>query len=205
MTQPMNDSQKNTTPASRVRIPALAWLVLAIALVAGAIAYVGSGAIGDGTSDGLPLKMHAQPKPVPGLAVVDGNGRTFQLQDLRGKFVLLNLWATWCPPCLQEMPSLDRLQAGLGSKDFEVVALSVDTGADSMKKIQAFYTQTGIRHLKVYRDVDGAAIFQLKAVGVPTTLLLDRQGNEIGRMSGTAEWDSPEIVAALRRRIDAGN
>lgn len=201
----MRDSKKETAPASRARIPALAWLVLAVAFLAGAISYVGSGAIGDGASDGLPLKMHAQPKPVPGLAVVDGNGRTFQLQDLRGKFVLLNLWATWCPPCLQEMPSLDRLQAGLGGGDFEVVALSVDTGADSMQKIQAFYTRTGILHLKVYRDVDGAAIFQLKAVGVPTTLLLDRQGNEIGRMSGTAEWDSPEIVAALRKQLVARN
>lgn len=201
----MIDTKKERAPVSRARIPALTWLVLAVAFAAGAISYFGSGAIGDGTSDGLPMKMHAQPKPVPSLAVVDGNGRTFQLHELRGKFVLLNLWATWCPPCLQEMPSLDRLQAGLGGGDFEVVALSVDTGADSMKKIQAFYTQTGILHLKVYRDVDEAAIFQLKAVGVPTTLLLDRRGNEIGRMSGTAEWDSPEIVAALRKQLVARN
>jgi len=139
------------------------------------------------------------------VAIGEKSGRTFDLKDLRGKIVLLNLWATWCPPCVQEMPSLDRLQAELGGSDFEVIALSVDTGADALQKIRSFYAEKRIERLKIYRDIEGVAIFKLKAVGIPTTLLLDRNGLEIGRMSGTAEWDSPEIVAELRKLVEARN
>jgi len=97
---------------------------------------------------------------------------------------------------------LDRLQAQLGSNEFEVMALSVDIGEDGARLVRSFYKEVGIQRLGVYQDVQGGAISQLKAVGVPTTLLIDRQGREVGRMSGEAEWDSPEIVAALRRVIE---
>lgn len=86
-----------------------------------------------------------------------------------------------------------------------MIALSVDTGADALQKIRSFYAEKRIERLKIYRDIEGVAIFKLKAVGIPTTLLLDRNGLEIGRMSGTAEWDSPEIVAELRKLVEARN
>lgn len=155
------------------------------------------------SASALPLFMRAQPVPLPDLRVLDGAGRPVDLASFRGKMVLLNIWATWCPPCRQEMPSLDRLQAQLGGGEFQVVALSVDAGAKALDQVKSFYASIGIKHLAVYLDADAAAIFTLKAVGVPTTLLLDRQGRELGRMSGTAEWDSPQIVKALQALLGA--
>ena len=120
--------------------------------------------------------------------------------DWRGKVVLLNLWATWCAPCRKEMPSLDRLQAELGSDKFEVVAVSVDkTGIDGAKK---FLDQIKVEKLGVYADPSVRLGSALKAIGMPSTVLIDREGREIGRLVGPAEWDSDEakhlIQAALR-------
>ncbi|WP_454909505.1 TlpA family protein disulfide reductase [Variovorax gossypii] len=181
------------------------WLLgLPLAAGLGALAYLESSRIPATVPAGaLPLVMRAQPIPLPELRVLDGAGRPVELASLKGKVVLLNIWATWCPPCRQEMPSLDRLQAQLGGADFQVVALSMDTGAKGLELVKSFYALEGIRHLAIYQDAETNAIFKLKAVGVPTTLLLDRQGREIGRMSGTAEWDAPKIVDALKALMRA--
>ena len=178
------------------------WFVVVAAAAAGVVAYFHPGASAPVPANGLPLKMHSQPRQLPSLTVRDANGKTFDLAAIRGKVVLLNVWATWCPPCRQEMPSLDRLQAQLGSNEFEVLALSVDIGENGARLVRSFYKEIGIQRLAVYQDVQGGAISELKAVGVPTTLLIDRQGREVGRMSGTAEWDNPEIVKALRRIVE---
>lgn len=136
------------------------------------------------------------PKPLPEIAIADGEGNVRALADFRGKFVLLNIWATWCVPCRKELPTLDRLQSQLGGADFEVVALSIDRGgADVVRK---FYSEVGIQHLALRLDAAGEALFKLGAVGLPTTLLIDRQGQEIGRLIGPAEWDSPEMLAFLK-------
>ena len=86
------------------------------------------------------------PKPLPEIAFVDGEGKVGALADLRGKVVLLNIWATWCLPCRKEMPTLDRLQAQLGGPDFEVVALSIDRRG--VEKARKFYAEIGIQHLR---------------------------------------------------------
>lgn len=183
------------------------WLLgggLTLAAGLGVLAYLESARAPAPTRLGaLPLVMRDQPVPLPELRVLDGAGRPVELASLKGKVVLLNIWATWCPPCRQEMPSLDRLQAQLGGADFQVVALSMDAGTKGLDLVKSFYAAEGIKHLAIYQDADAAAIFKLKAVGVPTTLLLDRQGREIGRMSGTAEWDAPQIVEALRALLRA--
>ncbi len=171
----------------------------------GVLAYLQSSRLPATAGTGaLPLVMHAQPLPLPQLQVLDGGGRPVELASLKGKVVLLNIWATWCPPCRQEMPSLDRLQSLLGGADFQVVALSVDAGTKGMDLVKSFYASSGITQLAIYQDADATAVFNLKVVGVPSTLLLDRQGREIGRMSGTAEWDAPKIVDALRALMRAG-
>ena len=139
------------------------------------------------------------PEPLPDISFLDGAGVARSVDDWRGKVVLLNLWATWCAPCRKEMPALDRLQAALGSDQFEVVALSVDrAGLEGAKK---FLDHINVRSLKLYADPTAKIGSQLKVAGLPATLLLDRQGREIGRLTGPAEWDSEEakrlILAAL--------
>jgi len=118
------------------------------------------------------------------------------LADFKGKVVLLNIWATWCGPCRNEMPALDRLQAGLGGSDFEVVALSIDRGG--MDAVRKFFADIGIGTLAMYLDSSGQALRTLSALGLPTTLLIDREGREIGRLIGPADWDSPEMVEFVR-------
>lgn len=149
------------------------------------------------------FNLHPQPRALPNVRFTDGSGRAMTLQDFRGKFVLLNIWATWCPPCRAEMPTLDRLQARLGGPDFEVVALSIDQGQQSLDLVQAFYRQSAVKSLAVYLDSSGSASRDLEVAGLPTTLLIDRQGREIGRKIGPAEWDSPEVITLIRSYLAA--
>lgn len=139
------------------------------------------------------------PEPLPPIAFMDGEGRSRSLADWRGRFVLLNLWATWCAPCRKEMPELDQLQTELGSERFEVVALAVDRAGTAA--VSRFLKQIEVKSLGLYIDPLARASFDLKAVGLPTTLLIDAQGREIGRLTGPADWSSPEakrlISAAL--------
>lgn len=138
-------------------------------------------------------------RPMPALSFVDGAGKPRSLADFHGRVVLLNLWATWCPPCRMEMPSLDRLQEKLGGPDFEVVALSIDQGG--ILAVQSFYDEMDIRSLKIYVDANTEATAALGAVGLPTTLLVDRDGRELWRIVGPAEWDTPEVVDRIRRYL----
>ncbi len=136
------------------------------------------------------------PRSIAAIAFEDDRGRAQSIGDFKGKVVLLNIWATWCGPCREEMPALDRLQALLGGPDFEVVALSIDrNGIDAVRK---FYAEVGVRNLAIHLDPAGRSIRELATVGVPTTLLLDRDGRELGRIAGPAEWDSTEIADFLR-------
>ncbi|RJG14226.1 TlpA family protein disulfide reductase [Pseudomonas cavernicola] len=151
------------------------------------------------TSTRAGLTIWPEPKPVPEVKFVDGEGSPHTLTDFKGKVVLLNVWATWCGPCRQEMPTLDRLQAQLGGADFQVLALSIDDAGTEV--VRDFYREIGIQHLKLYIDDSAQAIQSLNAFGLPITLLLDRQGREVGRKLGAAEWDSPEVIEYLREVI----
>jgi thiol-disulfide isomerase/thioredoxin len=140
------------------------------------------------------------PEDLPEVKFLDAAGKERTLADWRGKVVLLNLWATWCLPCRKEMPALDRLQREMGSDTFQVVAVSVDrTGLPGAKK---FLADTGSETLALYADPTARMGVALRAAGLPATLLLDRQGREIGRLLGPAEWDGEDakrlIGAAMR-------
>jgi thiol-disulfide isomerase/thioredoxin len=145
------------------------------------------------------MSLHDAPREVPELQFQDAAGLPLTLVNFQGKVVLLNIWATWCGPCRREMPTLDRLQATLGGPDFEVVALSIDRAGISA--VAKFYEEVGVKHLAEYIDESGKAMQQLSAVGLPTTLLIDRKGREIARHVGSAEWDAPEMVTFLRKQL----
>jgi thiol-disulfide isomerase/thioredoxin len=145
------------------------------------------------------------PRPLPAVAVTDSDGSQVRtLDDLRGRFVLLNLWATWCIPCRKEMPTLDRLQQQLGGPDFEVVALSVDKGgAEAVKR---FYRNNAIQRLSVRVAANPeTALAALGVYGLPTTLLIDRQSSEIARLIGAANWDSKDMIDFLKAKIAPEN
>ena len=143
--------------------------------------------------------LHDEPKAIAAINFSYVQGRVRSLTDLQGKVILLNIWATWCVPCRREMPALDRLQVALGGADFEVVPLSVDRGGiDSVRK---FYAEIGIRNLAMYVDASGNTVRQLRAAGLPMTLLVDRGGYEIGRIIGLAEWDTPQMAELLRAKF----
>ena len=160
----------------------------------------GEDASGPGRSELAAFVFRKEPEVLPEIKFQDGDGRERSLADWRGKVVLLNLWATWCLPCRKEMPALDRLQATLGSDQFQVVAISVDrTGLAGAKK---FLEETKTPSLAVYADPTARLASSLRAAGLPATLLIDKEGREIGRLLGPAEWDGEAarhlIQSALR-------
>ncbi len=146
------------------------------------------------------LRPHDQPRPLKPFKFIDGDLKAASLSDFRGKIVLLNIWATWCVPCRAEMPTLERLQQSLGGPEFEVVALSIDQ--EGVPVVKKFYQELGITRLRIFVDPTMRAPQELGAIGVPTTLLVDREGREIARYAGPAEWDSPEVVATIRSHIE---
>jgi thiol-disulfide isomerase/thioredoxin len=191
------------------------WAAIALAVVgAGAALYLQGTGAGKGaaapmvvavsalkglnTGEMAAFLIHDAPKATPAVTFKDGDGKDQALEAWRGKVVLVNMWATWCVPCRHEMPALDRLKAELGGKDFDVLALSGDRGG--LDKPRKFWADTGIKALGLYTggsDVQNA----LGVIGLPTTLLLDRTGREIGRLVGPAEWASPEAKALLQAAI----
>jgi thiol-disulfide isomerase/thioredoxin len=136
---------------------------------------------------------------VPDLAFKDSSGTDIKLSKWQGRVVLLNLWATWCAPCRKEMPTLNDVQKQLGSKDFEVVALSVDR--KGLEASSAFLKETGADSLGLYVDDTTNSLEDLQAFGLPATLLIDRKGREIGRLLGPAEWNSAEAIALMKAAI----
>jgi len=142
------------------------------------------------------LTVARTPFLVPDLAFVDADGRARTLKEWRGRTVLLNLWATWCVPCRREMPALDALESKLGGPNFEVVAVNIDTR--NPQRPRAFLKAVGVTHLAYYSDQNAKVFQQLKlagkAFGMPTTLIVDRSGCELGEMAGPAAWASPEGV-----------
>jgi thiol-disulfide isomerase/thioredoxin len=191
---------ENETPL-RATVRILAWTLFVIA----GITLIALSILSNNrktAQTGVVFAINSEPRTLPNVRFADAEGKTVTLQDFRGKVILLNVWATWCPPCRKEMPSLDRLQQQLGGPGFAVVALSIDRGG-TPTAIRSFYEETNVRALAVYIDASAQASGQLGVVGIPTTLLIDGAGREIGRLTGPAEWDSPAAIAAIRRHLDA--
>lgn len=164
------------------------------------VAVAPPGAETDAASSGVArFSFLDHPRVVPDLQFTDGDGRALSLADFRNRPVLLNIWATWCVPCRKEMPSLDRLQAELGASQLLVLPVSIDR--EGLPVVQKFYRELGLAALGVYLDKTGRAASAVNTVGVPTTILIDRDGREIARKVGAAAWDDPALVALIRQHL----
>jgi thiol-disulfide isomerase/thioredoxin len=134
-------------------------------------------------------------KPAPEISVVSlATGAPLKLSELKGKVVLLNFWATWCPPCREEIPSMMKLVAGMNGKPFQMVAVSIDEGGKT--DIEAFFKQTGFM-LPTYLDLTGAGVKAYGVTGVPETFVIDKQGVLVKKVIGGLAWDSAEVASFL--------
>lgn len=138
------------------------------------------------------LKVQTEPQAAVLTAFTNPAGETLSLVDSNGKIRVLNFWATWCFPCREEMPTLDSLQKQLGGDDFEV--LTVATGFNNLDGIERFLTQAEVTALPILLDPDSSLGVEFGAVGLPLTVILNREGQEIARLTGGAEWDSESAL-----------
>ena len=178
------------------------------AAVADAAACTGTAATAEAITPFLKGEVAAmmtvpEHRQLPSLAFNGPDGKPMSLADRQGKTLLVNLWATWCVPCREEMPALNTLQKTLGGEDFEVVAINIDTGSD--EKPKAFLDETGVADLAYYRDGSMGVFNALKkeglAFGLPVTLLLDEKGCLVSAMNGPAAWDSEDAKALIRGAV----
>jgi thiol-disulfide isomerase/thioredoxin len=144
--------------------------------------------------NGQKFQRWSKPRDVPNLRFSDPAGKPTSLAEFRGRVVLLNLWATWCPPCREEMPALDRLNARMGGDKFVVVTLVLDSPA----KVEVFLRQIKATTLRGYTDTQGLSMSTLGATALPTTILIDARGREIGRLSGVAAWDEKPALDLIQ-------
>jgi len=158
------------------------------------------------TGEVAAVNIAKSPFKVPDLAFQNRDGKPVTLADFHGRTVLLNLWATWCVPCRREAPTLDKLEGELGSPDFQVVAINIDTG--NPQRAKAFFKTIGVKNLTYYADPSAEAFQKLKeagrAIGMPTTMLVDPNGCEIGTVAGAADWASNDAVKLIKAVIGKG-
>jgi thiol-disulfide isomerase/thioredoxin len=223
----VNEDSRQQNPGPRPpQISNRRWLVGA-AVLAGAVVGVGAvygtkGSPGNQESAACPgaaavaakmdplargqvaaFNVNPAPQPLAPISFQTSDGAKTSLADFKGKTVLLNLWATWCIPCRKEMPALNQLQADLGGKDFEVVAVNIDQ--QGPERVERFLADAGIDKLHRYADPSTGILQSLKneglAQGLPTSVIIDKQGCRLGAMAGPAEWSSEEAKALVKAAI----
>lgn len=149
------------------------------------------------------LVIHDAPRAVDASAFTAADGGDMTLDAFRGQVVVLNFWATWCPPCRKEMPMLDALNRDLGGPDFQVV--TVATGRNSPAAMRRFFEEAGIETLPLHNDPTMAMARDMAVLGLPVTVILDRAGQEIARMQGEADWNGASARAVLQAMIGSGD
>ncbi|MBF9058909.1 redoxin domain-containing protein [Rhodobacterales bacterium HKCCSP123] len=141
------------------------------------------------------LVIHAEPVAASSLPFVRADETEGALADYAGQYVVLNFWATWCAPCREEMPSLQTLQTTLGGDGFSVVTLA--TGRNPPQAIRRFFEEIGVDALPQHRDINQQIAREMGVFGLPITVILNPEGQEIARLRGDAHWDSPEAIALI--------
>lgn len=208
----------NDTASPRRSSLKLIALVVSVAVIVSVAIYLMMGASRNVQLDGAPTSVadagglpaelaqgamaafivHKAPRELPAISFLDAEGKELTLADWQGRNVLLNLWATWCPPCREEMPALARLEQAFGGDDFEVVTISIDQ--KGIPVARAFLEEIGV-DLKLYADPTTKTLATLKGVGLPTTLLINADGKETGRLLGPAVWDGPDAFRLIETAL----
>ncbi|MBV2359259.1 TlpA family protein disulfide reductase [Thalassococcus sp. CAU 1522] len=142
------------------------------------------------------LIFHAEPQPAGTADFMTFDEAPLNLRDWQGKWVLLNFWATWCAPCRKEMPMLSELQTEFGGDDFEV--LTIATTRNAPPAMQAFFDEIGVTNLPLHRDPGSALAREMGVLGLPITVILNPEGQEIARLRGDADWASDSAKAVIR-------
>src|SRR5215510_10337674 len=141
------------------------------------------------------LIVHDSPRRLTDFTFSDGSGRNLTLDHFRSTYILVNVWATWCTPCKEEMPALNRLALLFANKNIKIVPISIDVSG--VLSVRSFYDRLGLNNLSIYVDPSKNVMDALGITGIPTTVLVGRDGREIGRMVGPAQWDMPESVKRI--------
>lgn len=149
------------------------------------------------------LVFAAEPSEVPDIEIVDASDRPVRLSDMRGEWLVVNFWATWCAPCRVEMPTLAALQTDM--EDLPVRVVTIATGRNSVTGIRKFFEEIDVTNLPEYRDPRQALARQLAILGLPITIIVDPQGREVARLRGDAHWDSESAVAILTALAGGGS
>lgn len=139
-------------------------------------------------------------RPRPDAVWKDAAGKQVTLEDFKDKVILVNFWATWCPPCIRELPSIDRLQASMAGDDFTVVAINIDRGGKPVAN--RLLRRLKLKNLDLFLDRENKTVRSFGVRSMPSTFIFDRQGREVGKLEGAAEWDEPEAVALVKYFID---
>ncbi|MGY9047294.1 hypothetical protein P775_07595 [Puniceibacterium antarcticum] len=147
------------------------------------------------------MNFHSEPTAVGTSEFTTFDGEPLSLADYQGKWVLVNFWATWCAPCRHEMPMLSELQTELGGDDFEV--LTIATGRNPQTAMQKFFDEIGVSNLPLNRDPKSELAREMAVLGLPITVILNPEGQEVGRLQGDAEWSSDSAKAMLQALIDS--
>ncbi len=177
------------------------WSPVRLALVGGVVGLVAALAAGGifltrASASGPPAfsggygdwEAYADPQPAPAIDFLDPDGERINLDAYRGQTLLVNFWATWCAPCIRELPALDALQADLGGDAFRVLIISIDR--KGLEVAQPFLDNLDLDHLRTAADPKGVLAREMKATGLPTTVLIAPDGKVMGRILGDAEWNS---------------
>jgi len=186
----------------KVAAPAGISAALIIIAVAGVASGAGFQALAAEAPKPLKLVWHETPKPLPATVFKDAADADQTLTNFAGKVLVINFWATWCAPCVKEMPTLDRLQGKLGGKDFQVLTISQDR--EGAKVAKPFMEKNEWKNLAFYVEPRGKFARDAALNGLPTTLIIDKSGREVARVEGEVQWDSPEVEKILRDLIKKG-
>jgi len=157
----------------------------------------GAGTVDEALLSGDMAKLAMAERAVSAAGMVDRMDQPQSLEALRGRWVVLNFWATWCAPCREEMPSLDRLQQAMP----DVTVLGVATGPNPTPALDRFLLEAGIHAMTIWRDPQSAVAREMGVLGLPVTVIVSPEGVEVARLIGGAEWDSEAAKAVLAALI----